>query len=621
MGLIGNILVKLGLDNSEYKKGLDNSKQQTSQFSSTIKKLGGMMAAAFSVTAIWNFAKNSIKAYNESALAIKLFENALKATGGASGVTSEEIQSLAASLQKVTKFEDDTTIAAAQMLTKFKSIKGDIFKQAIISAQDLATAMNTDLTTSIQQVGRALEDPAMGLSLLKRNGVVFTEEVRKKIEDLTKSGKLYEAQLIILSELQARFGGAAKAAGDTAEGAWVKVKNAIGDVKEIIGSAVEETKGFAGYVQSVAETLTIIAGQKGVSSFTKLKALLGNPQALKDYSDELKKSTEKYKAVKEYVALQMQEITSVEGANLKLTQIQGLKGEQFKQLREELNQYIQANKEAANDSGQAIANGLIPVQEALIVKLQEEAKWVKDPTKLRAINDEIAAEQRKLEILKMTAQEYANFNKYRTNPLPPVTSNIQGSATSTPTDPIKQAQQAAAALAEANSNAVDEFGMTLDDWKNMGDSLNGIIQNSFISAFDALGTALGDLKNADASAILSALISPFADFAISLGTIILTSGTAIENLKAALVSFFGGSAVLAGAALIAVGVAAKAGIAALAKGGSSATSSGNSSTSYSGGNAYSPSSMMQPQTVQIIGKLQGRDIYLSSMEYQKYTKK
>ena len=55
MSLLGSIWVKLGLDNSGFKKGLNESENKTSAFSAGIKKLGGMIAGAFAVGTLLRF--------------------------------------------------------------------------------------------------------------------------------------------------------------------------------------------------------------------------------------------------------------------------------------------------------------------------------------------------------------------------------------------------------------------------------------------------------------------------------------------------------------------------------------------------------------------------------------
>ena len=51
-------------------------------------------------------------------------------------------------------------------------------------ATDIATVMGTDVKSATLQLGKALEEPRIGLSMLRRSGISFTEE-QKKINILT----------------------------------------------------------------------------------------------------------------------------------------------------------------------------------------------------------------------------------------------------------------------------------------------------------------------------------------------------------------------------------------------------------------------------------------------------
>ena len=110
---------------------------------------------------------------------------------------------------------------------------------------------------------------------------------------------------------------------------------------------------------------------------------------------------------------------------------------------------------------------------------------------------------------------------------------------------------------------VDEYEAQASRVGEISNEMAATMQGSVVSAFQALGTAIGTMGEMNAGQAIASLLNPIADMAISAGTMIMMTGTAIEALKASLVSFFGGSAVVAGAALIAVGVAAKAGLSAM----------------------------------------------------------
>lgn len=228
MATVGDLVVNLGLDRSGLSSGLQAARSDLASFAGgALKYLGpltGALAAAFGGKAI-------LDASRESIAAEKKLNATLAATGNAAGLSASEIQQFATDLQQVTNFEDDATAAAAGVLATFKEIKGDTFKQAIVSAQDLSAVMGQDLQSSIVQIGKALNDPIKGVTALQRVGVSFTEEQKKQIQQLQKSGNLAGAQAIVLKELQSEFGGAAKAMADP----LIQVENAIGDVAENLG--------------------------------------------------------------------------------------------------------------------------------------------------------------------------------------------------------------------------------------------------------------------------------------------------------------------------------------------------------------------------------------------------
>lgn len=161
-----------------------------------------------------------------------------------------------------------------------------------------------------------------------------------------------------------------------------------------------------------------------------------------------------------------------------------------------------------------------------------------------------------------------------------------------------------------------EFGDELNKTKEksedlaraISENLVNALENGLVGAFDALAEAMGGVTEGGMEQVARALIEPLADMAIKAGTLIMMSGTAIEALKESLIGFFGGNAVLAGAALVAVGVAAKAGLAAIGNKGGGSTSSVSSSTTP----VSSPSNVQTAElVVHVEGTVKGSDIILS----------
>lgn len=162
----------------------------------------------------------------------------LKSTGGAAGLSADEVNKMASEMSRLTGIEDDSIVKANSVLLTFTKIGKEVFPDASMAALNMSSALGTDLQGSIIQIGKALNDPIKGVTALQRVGVSFTKSQRDQIKALVDSGRAMDAQRLILAELETEFGGAAEAAGSTAVGAWNKFKNALGNVAEEIGGSL-----------------------------------------------------------------------------------------------------------------------------------------------------------------------------------------------------------------------------------------------------------------------------------------------------------------------------------------------------------------------------------------------
>ncbi|RPJ38720.1 MAG: hypothetical protein EHM35_03880 [Planctomycetaceae bacterium] len=162
----------------------------------------------------------------------------LESTGGIAGVTAEKAGELADSLSQVTRFEDDAILSGENLLLTFTGIGKDVFPQATETMLNMSQALGQDLKSSAIQLGKALQDPILGVTALRRVGVNFNEAQIEMIKSMVEAGDVMGAQKFILAELETEFGGAAKAAGETFAGKLDILKNKIGNIKEAIGKAL-----------------------------------------------------------------------------------------------------------------------------------------------------------------------------------------------------------------------------------------------------------------------------------------------------------------------------------------------------------------------------------------------
>lgn len=165
-------------------------------------------------------------------------EAVIKSTGGAAGVTADEMRELASSLQAVTTYDDETILGAESLLLTFTKIGKEVMPDATKAVLDMSTAIGTDLKSSAIQIGKALNDPILGATALRRVGVQLTEQQQEQIKVFVESGNVMAAQKIILNELATEFGGSAAAAANTFTGSLQQLQNQIGDMMETIGAAL-----------------------------------------------------------------------------------------------------------------------------------------------------------------------------------------------------------------------------------------------------------------------------------------------------------------------------------------------------------------------------------------------
>lgn len=225
----------LDLKSNQFDSALTSATAKTHTLDSAMTGLASTAAMFFSAFAAYDFISGSIDAFNESDQALGQLNATLKSTQGSLGLTTEAIQEQAKAMQQLTVFDDDAVISMQSVLATFTQVKGEIFTNAVPAILDLSTKMGQDLKSSAVQVGKALNDPIAGITALRRVGVSFTESQQNVIKTLVETGRVAEAQKMILAELNTEFGGSAQAAAAAGTGAWKQLQNQFGDVREEVG--------------------------------------------------------------------------------------------------------------------------------------------------------------------------------------------------------------------------------------------------------------------------------------------------------------------------------------------------------------------------------------------------
>lgn len=243
---------------------MEKARQAQERINAATQRMVGAIRAAGTAWLVYKGIMNTYIRNSIEAERVETQLNAvLKSTQHSAGLTAIELKNMASEMQMLTAFGDEEVLSMQNILLTFKQIKGDEFKRATMAVLDLSTAMGQDLKSSAIQVGKALNDPKIGLTALQRVGITFSDSQKKLIKDLTETGRVAEAQRIIFKELESQFGGSAKAATNNLGGAIQQLKNKFGDLFEI-----NATREFGEMTTAVKE-LTTALDEVPVKIFTQ----------------------------------------------------------------------------------------------------------------------------------------------------------------------------------------------------------------------------------------------------------------------------------------------------------------------------------------------------------------
>lgn len=256
--------------------GAEASQAKLSKLGASFKSVASTVA--LSVTAMVSFRKaielagDAISNYENAIQAVRQINATLESTGRAAEFTAQELGDMASELQAISNYGDEDILQGVTLqLLRFDAIGRDIFPRAQKLVIDLAESMG-GVENAARTLGISLADPTLGLTRLRRIGVAFNSTQEEQIKNFVETGKVAEAQAVLMSALEARFGGLALASVS----ATTQMKNAWGDYLEVVGSSLSF---FDGVKRGIAAMLTNVAGAHDVTSKSAQLAALETQKA------------------------------------------------------------------------------------------------------------------------------------------------------------------------------------------------------------------------------------------------------------------------------------------------------------------------------------------------------
>jgi hypothetical protein len=258
--------------------GFDKLSRELGRLTSPIEKVAAVSrslapAAMIGLTALTGMAVGAVRAAEEAGVADNRLQNVAESMGLFGSQTDtvvKRLQDFADTTMMATAVDDEIIKSTQAKLLTFKNLAqtadevGGAMDRATLAAIDLAAAGFGEAEQNAVQLGKALQDPVKGITALARSGVTFTEQEKEKIAVLVESGKVLEAQDMILSAIETQVGGTAEA---TATGS-AKMAVAFGEMAESIGKAllplveklVPIMVGFFDIVAENSGLVTVLAG-------------------------------------------------------------------------------------------------------------------------------------------------------------------------------------------------------------------------------------------------------------------------------------------------------------------------------------------------------------------------
>jgi hypothetical protein len=235
-----DVSVKIGGDATGAKEAVSSVAKALEGFKGAMQGIAGALAFEKITSGFHSILAESSKAEQES----RRFINTMQGVGTAADPA--KFFALADSLEKMTTFEAEESLAAGYMLARFRLTQAQM-QSMLPLVQDLAAYMGKDLAGAADEVGKAVELGAVGLRGLN----LGFDKAAKSAFDMAEKD---ERVAMIMARMQQQVGGFAQVVASTAVGSIKQFQIAIGNVAEALGGVIDapiaaSMQSLTGYVR------------------------------------------------------------------------------------------------------------------------------------------------------------------------------------------------------------------------------------------------------------------------------------------------------------------------------------------------------------------------------------
>ncbi|NLD15876.1 MAG: hypothetical protein GX665_12445 [Gammaproteobacteria bacterium] len=201
-----------------------------------------LKAAMSAVTGVVGFIRDGFTSVFQGAAeteqTLAQLNAALASTENAAGLTAEQLAQMGVEMRKSSMLSLEQITEMQTALLTYTDVAADEFPRALQIAIDQQQRLGISITQSAELVGKALQSPSQAMTALGRQGFKLEEDQKKLLKQFEDTGRMAEAQAIIMDMLAESYGGSAAAARyNTFDGLWKGIKDTFVDFQAKIADS------------------------------------------------------------------------------------------------------------------------------------------------------------------------------------------------------------------------------------------------------------------------------------------------------------------------------------------------------------------------------------------------
>ncbi|MCW2065069.1 UNVERIFIED_ORG: putative nucleic acid-binding Zn-ribbon protein [Stenotrophomonas maltophilia] len=262
---------KRAADAADGSQDLAGATENAAGWFGKLKTLAAGAVAFVGLNRVVDGIKAIIKEGSDAEQEVAQLDAAIASAGRQAEFTAAKLLALGKSLQ-TGLFDDGQVNSAMVRMLSYTNIVGEQFPAAMQITIDQAQRLGISLEQSAETVGKALQTPSKAMEGLSKQGFTLSDSQKRLIKELEATGRVAEAQAIILDLLAESYGGAAAAAKvGTIAGLWKEATDRFKDWKQEVADQGVLTY-FKGQLTTLLATLDRLAKDGSLTRWAKQTA-------------------------------------------------------------------------------------------------------------------------------------------------------------------------------------------------------------------------------------------------------------------------------------------------------------------------------------------------------------